>query len=114
MNLDWNQAAAVGALATFALVGLALLYALLHLARGAAWWISGAQRASHPVEPAARGPGRSDPVVTAADLLAIRSNLMAVTRQIEDLERRIRLSGLAAPKPSQTPGAAARTHPSSA
>jgi hypothetical protein len=99
--MDWDQVTALGALALMALTGAALLYAAVRFVWGAARWIGGKPGPSDDRPAPSRGAHFFDPTVTAADLVAIRSNLLAVTRQIEDLERRIRLSAIAASRAKQ-------------
>jgi hypothetical protein len=114
MNMDWDQLGAVGALAGVALIGVALIYLAVALARGVTRWVFG--RGGSP-EVAPEPSHRSvplDPQVTAADLVAIRSNLLAVTRQIEDLERRLRLGAIVASKANVNPYPAPETRPASA
>lgn len=99
MKLDWDQAVAIGILIICALLALGVFFALLRLATGVGRWVSGGSRPPSSPPPAARPAAPFDATVTAADLVAIRSNLDAVSRQIEDLERRLRLSAAASARP---------------
>ncbi|MCB5175912.1 MULTISPECIES: hypothetical protein [Microvirga] len=77
-------------------LGLGLLFLIVLLGRKLWAWMTGARRPardeppSNPA-PAAAGDGAYAPSLLASDLYAIRSNLNAVSRQIEDLERKLRL-----------------------
>jgi hypothetical protein len=102
MRLDWDQAVAIGTLIGCAVLALGVLLALLRLVRSVGRWVFGGSRPPAVPLPAAGPAAPFDPAVTAADLVAIRSNLGAVSRQIEDLERRLRL-GAAVP-PAARPG----------
>jgi hypothetical protein len=56
------------------------------------WMVGGKQAAPTPPHAPRQEVMVGDPVVTASDLFAIRSNLGAVARQLEDLEQKLRLS----------------------
>jgi hypothetical protein len=108
MRLDWDQAVAIGTLIGCAVLAFGVLFALLRLARSVGRWVFGGSRPPPAPSPSDRPAAPFDPAVTAADLVAIRSNLSAVSRQIEDLERKLRLSA-AAPAAAR-PGAPAGGH----
>jgi hypothetical protein len=75
-------------------VGLMLFLLLAWLARAVWRWVTGggsnpkAQRKELKLE---LGRSLGEVGVSASDLFVIRSNLNAVARQVEDLERRLRL-----------------------
>jgi hypothetical protein len=76
-------------------VGLILFFLAVLLGRAVWRWITGTGRQSRlnqKQEPKLEAPEQINATgVSASDLFVIRSNLNAVTRQIEDLERRLRL-----------------------
>jgi hypothetical protein len=96
MGISEDQLAAVGVLGVALALGLGLLFLLVLLARQTWRWVTGA----HPQNSQGHGtlsnqdPGSETafPPTIASDLFTIRSNLAAVSRQIEDLERKLRLS----------------------
>jgi hypothetical protein len=99
--MDWNQAIALGTLALVALFGLGLVLGLVQMDRGVTRWVSsGRLRPPCEGEPAARPATAFEAPVTATDLYVVRSNLDAVLRQVEDLERRLRYSAATAAKPA--------------
>jgi hypothetical protein len=97
MSIDAGQLIAISLIGFALALGIGLLYGLVCLARWTWAWVVGA----HPQPQKQQGPSpqpeRSPRVahaapITASDLHVIRSNLDAVSRQVEDLERRLRLS----------------------
>jgi hypothetical protein len=76
-------------------VGLILFFIVVLLGRAVWRWIMGSGkqgRRNQKQEPSFEGAGQINPAaLSAADLFVIRSNLNSVARQIEDLERRLRL-----------------------
>jgi hypothetical protein len=73
-----------------------LLSLLVLMARQVWRWVTGARRHNSQVrgDPSTQDPGLETapyPSTIASDLFTIRSNLAAVSRQIEDLERKLRL-----------------------
>ncbi len=77
-------------------VGLALFLFLAWFVRGTWRWLTGGGKR---IGSAPRQESRFEPVkpingagVSASDLFVVRSNLNAVARQVEDLERRLRLA----------------------
>jgi hypothetical protein len=78
-------------------LGLVVFYLVMLLARRIWRWITGSGKAVS--KEAARSadsviiPLPLSRDVTSADFLVVKSNLMAVMRQIEDLERRSRAQG---------------------
>lgn len=96
MGISEDQLAAVGVLGVALALGLALLFLLVLLARQVWRWVTGARRQNSQVHrvPSKQDPGSETaafPATVASDLFTIRSNLAAVARQIEDLERKLRL-----------------------
>jgi hypothetical protein len=92
VNIEWSQISALGVLAAAAAVCVVLLVGFVSLLRRMGKWIAGGNRpreAQTSVKPEAVS---SDSVVTASDIFAIRSNLAAVSRQLEDLENKLRLN----------------------
>jgi hypothetical protein len=91
MDFDWDQMLAVAILGAAAAVGLGVVFLASRLVRALLRWVVGANSANAVVEPepAARNPSLPQPVC-ASDLFAVRSNLDAVSRQLEDLERKLR------------------------
>jgi len=90
-----NDQLAVLALLGGALVAtLVLLYLLALLARRTWGWIKGNGKAkSSRTVPPSQEPLlqlSSSPTVTTADFLVVKTNLLTVIRQIEDLERRLK------------------------
>ncbi len=96
MGISEDQLTAVALLGVALALGIGSLFLLVLLARLIWRWMIGARARDsqahgtfpkqEPMSGTAYGPG-----VTAADLFTIRSNLNAVSRQIEDLERKLRL-----------------------
>ncbi|WP_262268287.1 MULTISPECIES: hypothetical protein [Microvirga] len=83
-------------------VGVALVLLLVGLVRAVWRWMIGGTRSA---KGARKQEPRLDPVepigpagVTASDLFVVRSNLNAIARQVEDLERRLRLEGAGSAK----------------
>jgi 5-bromo-4-chloroindolyl phosphate hydrolysis protein len=76
-------------------VGLILFFTVVLLGRAVWRWITGSgkqSRQEQKQELRHEGAQQINPIgLSAADLFVIRSNLNAVARQIEDLERRLRL-----------------------
>jgi hypothetical protein len=91
MAFDWDQMLAVALLAAAAAVGLGLVALTFRLVSGFIKWALGAETANRPArsEPAAPVALPAQPVC-ASDLFAVRSNLDAVSRQLEDLEKKLR------------------------
>jgi hypothetical protein len=95
MSIDAGQLIAISLMGVALAFGLGLFYLLVRLARWTWRWVAGAR----PQQPRARTPQQelgSDTAyaapVSASDLYVIRSNLDAVARQVEDLERKLTLS----------------------
>ena len=86
-----DQMLAVALLAIAAAAGIGTLLLALSLVRALIRWIVGAggsnDLAGH--EPPASSTVASPPV-SASDLFAVRSNLDALSRQLEDLEKKLR------------------------
>jgi hypothetical protein len=96
MEISEDQLAAVGVLGVALALGLGLLVLLVLLVRQVWRWVTGARPQNSQVHrgPSKREPGSETaafPSAIASDLFTIRSNLAAVSRQIEDLERKLRL-----------------------
>jgi hypothetical protein len=76
-------------------VGLILFFIFVMLGRALWRWVTGSGkqgRQEQKQESRCEGAQQINPVgLSAADLFVIRSNLNALARQIEDLERRLRL-----------------------
>jgi len=91
-----NDPLAVLALLGGALVAaLVLLYLLALLARRTWAWVKGGNgkaKSARTVSPVQEPLLHlsSSPAVTTADFLVVKSNLLTVIRQIEDLERRLK------------------------
>jgi hypothetical protein len=90
-----NQLGSVVTLGIILAVGLMLFFLCAWLVRGIWRWMTGGGRQARDTQ---KQEPRFDPIkpinisgVSAADLFVVRSNLNAVARQIEDLERRLRL-----------------------
>lgn len=95
MDVGADQLALVATLGTALAVGLGLFFLMVVLGRRIWAWIFGAStqsRENHTMAPVGEPKSEADyPIpVTATDLFAIRSNLGAVARQLEDLERKLR------------------------
>ncbi|MBQ0823834.1 hypothetical protein HPT29_015645 [Microvirga terrae] len=78
-------------------VGVVLVLLLIWLVRAVWRWMMGDTRSAKKAQ---KQEPVADPVkpigsagVTASDLFVVRSNLNAIARQVEDLERRLRLEG---------------------
>lgn len=100
MNVGGDELIATILLSAAVALGLGFFFLLVLLGRRIwAWMIGGPSRTrsqrkeTNKPNPAPEAP--YVPMITAADLYAIRSNLDAVSRQIEDLERRLRLHSIA-------------------
>ena len=96
MGISEDQLTAVGLLGVSLALGLGLLFLLVLLARQMWRWVTGARRQNSQVrgDHSRQDPGSETapyPSTIASDLFTIRSNLAAVSRQIEDLERKLRL-----------------------
>jgi hypothetical protein len=97
MGLDAGQLIAISLMGVALAFGLGLFYLLVRLARWTWRWVAGArpqsqqQRARTPQQELGSDTAYAAPV-SASDLYVIRSNLDAVARQVEDLERRLNLS----------------------
>jgi hypothetical protein len=101
--MEYDQITIFGALAVFIILGLAVVFGVLAFVRAINARIA---RLRAPAKMSREEPSPSyplEPLGVAGDLLAIRSNLLAVTRQLEDLERRIRLNSIAPPRQSRPP-----------
>ena len=82
---------ALAVLGAAAALGLGLVFGAAVLVRGLFRWAAGTGSARKPPRVgAAGGPPPLPGPLAASDLFAIRSNLDAVSRQIEDLERKLR------------------------
>jgi hypothetical protein len=97
MGISEDQLTAVGLLGVALALGLGLLVLIVLLARQVWRWVTGARPQNSQVHgvPSKQDPGSETapfPPTIASDLFTIRSNLAAVSRQIEDLERKLRLS----------------------
>jgi hypothetical protein len=91
MEVGWDQMMAVALLTIAAAVGIGTVIVALRLMRALIRWVAGAS-GSHAVvvrEPATSTTLLPHPV-SASDLFAVRSNLDAVSRQLEDLENKLR------------------------
>jgi hypothetical protein len=103
MEVGWDQMVAVALLTIAAAVGIGTLLLALSLIRALIRWIVGAGVSNDAAlkEPVGSSALLSHPV-SASDLFAVRSNLDAVSRQLEDLERKLR-SAPRAGSPSKGP-----------
>ena len=76
-------------------VGLILFFLIVLLGRAVWRWLTGSGKQSRlkaKQEPKLEAPKQLNPTgILASDLFVIRTNLNAVSRQIEDLERSLRL-----------------------
>lgn len=90
--MDWDQATAIGTILLITLTVVSVLSVLFRLVKGPVASIPGAARRPESPQTAPAAALAYDPELTAAALVAIRSNLGAVSRQIEDLEKRLRSS----------------------
>jgi hypothetical protein len=93
VEFEWSQVSALGVLAAGAAILIVLALGLVSLVRRLGRWIAGGTSAPEADQSAGKpaDPVIPDPIVTASDLFAVRSNLNAVARQLEDLESRLRL-----------------------
>jgi hypothetical protein len=91
MEVGWDQMLALALLTTAAAVGIGALMLAFSLIRALIRWIVGAggSEAIAGHEPVTSSALPSPPV-SASDLFAVRSNLDAVSRQLEDLEKKLR------------------------
>jgi hypothetical protein len=91
VSIEWSQVSALGVIAAAVAVCIVLAFGVVSLIRGVWTWVAGQEREAPKVgaTPEAILPGA---VVTASDIFAIRSNLAAVARQLEDLESKLRLN----------------------
>ncbi len=93
MTIEWSQISAIGVIAAAVAVCIALVLGLVGLLRRIWKWVAGGRET--PVTPSV-GPKPEaislDSAVTASDIFAVRSNLNAVSRQLEDLENKLRLN----------------------
>lgn len=91
MEVGWDQMLAMALLAIAAAAGIGTLLLALSLTRALIRWIVGAGGST---DIAGHAPVASSavasPPVSASDLFAVRSNLDAVSRQLEDLEKKLR------------------------
>lgn len=93
MDIEWSQVSAIGVLAAAAAVCIVLVVGIIGLLRRLWRWIAGeAQPRETPKAPAKLEAVSPDSAVSASDIFAVRSNLAAVSRQLEDLENRLRLT----------------------
>ncbi|RDI50396.1 hypothetical protein [Microvirga subterranea] len=97
MDVLGDQLIVVVLLGAILAIGLALLLLLMLLAKRTWNWITGDRLQPHKreVQPSNAAPisgAASTAGITATDLFVIRSNLEAVSRQIEDLEHKLRQS----------------------
>jgi hypothetical protein len=90
--LDWDQATAIGTILLITLSVVSVLSVLFRLVKSPVASIPGAARRPESPQTAPAAALANDPELTAAALGAIRSNLGAVSRQIEDLEKKLRSS----------------------
>jgi len=95
INVTNDQLAVLALLGGALVAALVLLYLLALLARRTWAWVKG--DTSRPASRTSASPNQqslqqlsSSPVVTTADFLVVKSNLLTVIRQIEDLERRLK------------------------
>jgi hypothetical protein len=76
-------------------VGLALFFLLIWLVRGVWRWMTGGGQQTRSAQDQEPKFDSAKPIngsaVSASDLFVVRSNLNAVARQLEDLERKLRL-----------------------
>jgi hypothetical protein len=91
VEIGWDQMVAVALLTIAAAVGIGTLLLALSLIRALIRWIVGAGVSNDAAlkEPVGSSALLSHPV-SASDLFAVRSNLDAVSRQLEDLEKKLR------------------------
>jgi hypothetical protein len=91
MEVGWDQMVAVALLTIAAAVGIGTLMLVVSLIRALIRWIVGASVSNDValLEPVGSSALLSHPV-SASDLFAVRSNLDAVSRQLEDLEKKLR------------------------
>ncbi len=101
LSMEYDQITVFGALAVFIILGLALVFGVMALARAIMARLKRIRGAAHAAPEAPVKLHPLEPLGVAGDLLAIRSNLLAVSRQLEDLERRIRLNSIAPPRTSR-------------
>ena len=107
MNVASEQMLAVAVLGAAAAAGLGIMLVLALLLRGLWRWALGNGLSKSSNQPQAGGlPAPLLNPLAASDLLAIRSNLDAVSRQIEDLEKKLRRA-----PPPRTRAAATRPLP---
>jgi hypothetical protein len=95
--IDWDKAMAIAILAAAAALGIVLVLVVLGLARSALRWVAAqgkpkARRAEAKMVPIRAGS--IDSPVSASDLYAVRANLDAVSRQLADLEMKLRLTSV--------------------
>jgi len=91
MNVASEQMLAVAVLGAAAAAGLGIMLVLALLLRGLWRWALGNGFSKRSNQPQAGGlPAPLLNPLAASDLLAIRSNLDAVSRQLEDLEKKLR------------------------
>jgi membrane protein implicated in regulation of membrane protease activity len=97
MSIDAGQLIAISLMGVALAFGISLFYLLVLLAKWTWRWVAGTRPQSQ--QPQTRTPQQElgseaayAAPVSASDLYVIRSNLDAVARQIEDLERKLKLS----------------------
>ena len=105
MSVDWERVTAFAVLGAALALGVGIVLGLIYLVRGVLRWVFG-ERSQNPGRkradrlPKAAETGPSGPFVTASDLYAIRANLDVAMRQIESLEKRLKVAP--APRPRET------------
>ena len=97
MSIDAGQLIAVSFMGAALAFGIGLFYLLVLLVKRTWMWVAGASPQPHkqqnhtPQQEPSAGAAYDAPI-TASDLYVIKSNLAAVSRQVEDLERKLRLN----------------------
>ena len=99
MGADLEQLTAIAALGGAVLVLLAVAFLIARSVRDLFRWIAGAKTPKGDTGPVrSAGTALLPHLVSASDLYAVRANLDAVSRQLADLEAKLRLASAAPPR----------------
>ncbi|MFC5483202.1 hypothetical protein ACFPNZ_09280 [Microvirga aerilata] len=95
MGIEGDQLIAISLMGVALAFGTGLFYLLVLLAKRIWTWVAGTrpqQQQNQTSQQEFSSEVAQAAPITASDLYVIRSNLDAVSRQVEDLERKLRLS----------------------
>jgi hypothetical protein len=93
VSIEWSQVSALGVIAAAVAVCIVLVFGVVGLVRRVWTWVAGDRRLRETSKVSTTPEAiLAGGVVTASDIFAIRSNLAAVSRQLEDLESKLRLN----------------------